>query len=263
MEPLIVTADNAADQIELARCRAGLAPGQRYRGCLRRTTRYGRQPGFIKAANVFPRIPREQWKDLIIEGKGTFLGDLTRPVLAPHDQGDTNYCWAHGCVRAVEALRVYEGQAPMILSAESIAVPITSGRNRAGTAAEALRQLADQGACKQSLWPLNERDVRLADPRWMLERQNHVVLNWMDLEDFDDQITLALHRIPVPIGLDWWGHEVCQLDPVILPDGSVGIGCDNSWGADYGDNGYFLLDEAHGTSDLGAFAPISETWGLT
>ena len=263
MPRLIITAANAAEQVHLARARQRADEFESWPGCTQRIKTYGSIKGVQLASFYFPRIPRSEWKDRIIAGKDTWLGDLTRGELAPHDQNGTNYCWAHGSVRAVEALRVFQGQKPILLSPESVAVPLTGGRNRGGSPDEALEQLRTYGACDQTYWPENDLNIRHAMEGWTADAENHVILRWADVENFDDQMTLALHRIPVAIGLAWWGHLVCQLDPVILPDGSVGVGCDNSWGADYGDNGYFKLDEKHGTADLGAFAPISEAFSMT
>jgi len=260
MPPLIITDANADEQIRLhiARLRGKELYGTE--GCLQRKTPYGHIGGVTPASFFFPIIPRASWKAIIENDGGPWSHDLCMDNLPPHDQGWTKYCWTHGSVRAVEVLRIYQGQDPLILSAESVAVPLTGGRNRGGSPDEALHQLMEFGACRQELWPPNELNEKKADPRWKEDRLDHVVLNWLDVLSWEVQITLALHRIPVAIGLRWWGHLVCQLDPVILPNGEVGIGCDNSWGADYGENGYFLLDEKHGTADLGAFAPISETF---
>jgi len=260
MPTLIVSDQNADEQIEQHRhrLRGKVLYGQA--GCLPRTIPFGEIPDVKPASFLFPRIPREKWADLIRAGQGTFLGNLTRPVLPPHDQAQTNYCWAHGSTRAVEALRVYQGQLPLILSAESVAVPLTGGQNRGGTPDEALLQLRKYGACKQEFWPLNDLNIKHAKTGWDNDRLDHQVIAWADVENFADQMTLALHRIPVAIGLGWWGHLVCQLDPILFPDGTFGLGCDNSWGSDYGENGYFILTESKGTADLGAFAPISETF---
>jgi hypothetical protein len=78
---------------------------------------------------------------------------------------------------------------------------------------------------------------------------------------FDEVITCLLNRVPVAAGLDWWGHLVCFLDPVILPDGSVGVLFQNSWGVDWptpGANGLACLTESRGTPD-GAAAPVIVT----
>lgn len=271
MPPLLITAANAEEHVAMhrARLRGHFLYG--IRGYTKRTTEFGGIKGVPPASFLFPRIPRAKWRDLIAEGKGTWLGDLTKSVLPPHDQDFTNYCWAHGPVRAVEALRVYQGQKPLILSAESIAVPITGGVNRGGDPLDALERLRTHGCCEQAYWPLNDLNARHAAHGWEDNALDHVIIRWADVENFDDQATLALHRIPVAIPLDWWGHEVCQLDLVYLDDvpeldvykrpaGQFGIGFDNSWGASFGDNGRAYLDEEHGTADGGAFAPISATY---
>lgn len=219
----------------------------------------GRRP---KASDFLKPIPRNNWKDAIAAGAGSFLHDLCKAVLPPHDQGRTNYCWAHGSVRAVETLRVFEGQEPKLLSAESVAVPITNGRNIGGYAEDALDQLAEFGACEQRFWPNNDLRERMARNGWKDDRLKHRVVRWVEVDSFDLQITLALMRVPVALGLDWWGHLVCQLDPVIMKDGSVGIGIDNSWGNDFGDNGYGTLDEASGTGSSGCWAPMSINFSL-
>jgi hypothetical protein len=271
MTPLLITDANADEQVRIMRARLNGHELYGWQGCRPRTKPYGCVPGVAPATVLFPRIPRDHWREIIQAGAGRSLGDLTRPVLAPHDQGRTNYCWAHGTVRAVEALRVYQLQKAEILSAESVAVPVTGGRNRGGSPDEALERLMSHGCCEQSYWPANDLNIRHAKTGWEKNALDHAILRWADVETFDDQATLALHRIPVAIGLGWWGHLVCQLDLVYLddfpaldgidrPSGQFGVGFDNSWGPDYGENGYAYLDEKHATADLGAFAPISATF---
>ncbi len=229
-------------------------------GCLLRRIPYGQIPHVPKATEVIKLIPREEWPGLIAEGKGTWLYDLTRGKLKPHDQGRTNYCWAHGSVRAEEVTRVFEGQTPLILSAESVAVPLTGGRNRGGYPEEALHQMRNYGACEQSLWPLNDRNEKNANRSWAQNAKLHRVIRWADVQGFDMQMTCALKRRAVPIGLGWWSHLVCQLDPIHYGGTDFGVGCDNSWGPDYGDNGYFELHERRGTADLGAFVILSDSF---
>jgi hypothetical protein len=271
MPPLLITDTNAEEQVSLHRARLNGHELYGWQGCTRRRKPYGGIPGVIPSSFLYPRIPREKWRELITAGAGRSLGDLTKNVLPPHDQGSTNYCWAHGSVRAVEVLRVYQCLTPEILSAESVAVPITGGVNRGGSPDEALEWLQKYGACHQDFWPLNDLNKRHAKAGWEANALSHAILRWAEIDTFDDQATLAHHRIPIAIGLGWWGHLVCQLDVVYLDDipaldcyvraaGQYGISFDNSWGADYGENGRGYLDEKHATADLGAFAPISATF---
>lgn len=207
-----------------------------------------------------PTIPRDEWPDLISLGKGTFLSDLRRDILRPHDQNGRNRCWAHGSVRAVELLRLWQGQPPVLLSPDSVAWPIEGTKDRGGYPVEACHQLAIFGACSQNLWPENDLSPRDADPSWQKDALKNRILRWFMPTTWEQQITCAIKRIPVPIGLGWWGHLVCQLDPVLLSNREVGILIDNSWGADWGDNGSAILDEESGTADLGAFAPFTKIW---
>jgi hypothetical protein len=261
--PYIIDSQHKALQETLEAARRVRDTGNKYyKGCLPREVLFGCLKGVPPSSFIIPRIPRDQWKRLIVEGKGTWLGDLSRDKLKPHDQGSTLLCWMHGSVRGLELLRVWQNQPPILLSAECAASQVTGGKNRGGMPEEAIEQLRTIGTCDQSLWPLNQLSQSRALPGWKEDQRNHVLLKYVDVENWDDQITLALHRIPVPIGLRWWNHLVCQTSPVILPNGEVGIEIDNSWGTSWGDNGRGQLNEKYGTADLGAFAPISETFSL-
>jgi hypothetical protein len=261
---LVIDSDKSAgEQIQLAYARRPMLDIPSGPGCLPKRAAYAARHFLIPASKIFPTIPRSDWIPMIRDGQGDFLSDRRKNILPPHDQGQTNYCWAHGSVRALEVLRVWEGQRPVILSAESVAVPLTGGRNRGGYPDEAVQQLHDYGACEQTYWPNNSRDERTAKKGWIDNRLLFQIINWLDVIGWDLQITLALHRIPVAIGLGWWGHLVCQLDPVEIDSKTVGIGIDNSWGSDWGENGYGVLTERRGTADLGAFAPLSATFSGT
>jgi hypothetical protein len=97
---------------------------------------------------------------------------------------------------------------------------------------------------------------------WQENAQLHEAIQWAEIDTrFDEVITCLLERNPVAAGLDWWGHLVCFLDPVILPDGSVGVLFQNSWGENWptpGANGFATLTERKATPD-GAAAPIIVT----
>jgi len=207
-----------------------------------------------------PVIPRDAWPELIEKGKGNFLSDLRHGKLPPHDQGSTSRCWVHGSARAMEVLRLWEGQPALLLSPDSIAYPIEGTRDRGGYPGDACQQLSEGGACPQSAWPEGELSPRNADKDWKELALNHVLLSWLNVKTFAQQMTLAIRRVPGAIGLGWWGHLVCQLDPIQIGRNDFGLGIDNSWGADWGNNGYGILDEESATADLGAFFPLSETF---
>ena len=62
-------------------------------------------------------------------------------------------------------------------------------------------------------------------------------------------MTLLLCRIPVCVAYNWWGHAVTMTDPVLLGDGRFGARGRNSWGSQYGANGFFVVEEYYATPD--------------
>lgn len=225
-------------------------------GCKPRIATYGSLSFAPPAEQTIDLIPRNLWSRLITEGKGTFLSDLCRPKLPPHDQGSTNYCWAHGAAYPIETAILFATNNPLTLSAESIAVPLTGGRNRGGTPEEALTRLVTHGACAQTFWPPNDRDITHALPGWQQDALLHRLCKFVDVLGFPYQITLALKRIPVILPLNWWRHEVAQLDPIQLDTDTYGLGCMNSWGPDYANEGYFILAEEKAEAEDGAFGVL-------
>jgi hypothetical protein len=229
-------------------------------GCFPTRHRYGERTGVVPADDYLEPIPRSKWKDYINEGEGTFLADLKRGILPVHNQGSTNYCWAQGSLRSAEINSLFETGSPILRSAESVAVPITGGRNRGGRPDEALDRLISHGACRQDLWPLNSRDTSNWTDAVAEDALDCRIVRWLMIESWEMQVTACFHRLAIATGLAWWGHLVCFHTPIILPDSSVGLRGDNSWGADWGDRGEFDATERRGTADLGCFAALTTTW---
>jgi hypothetical protein len=258
---LIIRSDSDSfEQVKLYKSRLNTTKHVIPNPCRHRVTSYGNIPRVRKFSDVFKRIPRSKWSELIIAGEGSWLSSIRANLLEPHDQGSTPLCWAHGCVRAVEVMRLYQGQKPLLLSGECVAYFATDGRMRGGSPDEALAILMSDGTCDQNLWPKNSFNVKYVNRSAYDDRKNHIVLDWLDIENFDDQMSCALMRLPVAIGLSWWGHLVCQLDPILFSDDTFGVGVDNSWGKDWGNNGYGIIHESKATADLGGFALLSESF---
>ena len=206
-------------------------------------------------------VPRSQWHERIKAGQGTFLSDLIKQKgIQAKDQNGLGYCWVYGSTRAVEVQRAVQGLVTLDLSPESVGGPCTDWRNQGGYAGEAFDQLQNYGACETRFMdaPHSLRHNRW-EPGWQDNARLHEAVDWYDIDtSYDEVITCLLERVPVAAGLDWWGHLVCFLDAVVLPDGSVGVLFQNSWGEDWptpGANGLACLTEGKATPD-GAAAPI-------
>lgn len=207
-------------------------------------------------AEPFPEslvVPRPEWQARIEERKArkaTLRGICDQAKLPPKNQQDTNYCWWNSPTYCVEVLRVRQGQAPVELSAASGAAQATNYANPHGRPArgvggfgkDALDWIASKGVTPVKLWPVNAIDPRYATPEAAQAALDYRVTEWWELEpgNLDHVVSALLLGLPVSAGLSWWGHQVSYIDPDWI-DGAIAIDFRNSWGRQYGDDGYGTL----------------------
>lgn len=199
-------------------------------------------------ASEFPAgllIPRSEWQARIAERKerkATLAALCDQAGSKVKDQKSTNYCWANGPVRACEVLRVKSGLAPTVLSAASVAAQITRYRNVGGWGKDALDWIVSHGIVPDDKWPNAAISQSYATPANLELAKRYIVTGWWELEpgNLDQLISCLLWGFPVAVGYNWWGHEVCAVDPEWI-DGEAAIAIDNSWGQGWGTNGRGVL----------------------
>lgn len=216
-------------------------------------------PGF-----EIPIIPRNEWQARIKEMEETKsrLSDVRRSAgLKSSDQGNVPFCWCHGPMNGMRVVRAVNNQPYADLSATSVGAQITGFRKQGGWGGDFIEFVAKNGITTTKLWPENSFERRLLTDEMKVDALTRKLTEWMDIEpnNLNQLITCLLLRLPVAVGLSWWGHEVVYLDPIWL-DGEVAVRGWNSWGDGYGEEGEFILQGRKiGPDDAQAVRVISAT----
>lgn len=210
--------------------------------------------GFGFAAPDDDLILRNEWasriKDREASGASISAIATTAGVRVFH-QGNTNYCWGNAPVKGLEILQVVAGQDHVPLSPASVCAIIKNYRNDGGWGTQAAQFLVEKGASTQKLWPANAIDKKYNTHEANAVRGRYQLKEWKDIppRSFAHMATHLLRGRVVPIGVNWWGHEVLAVELVHLEGNKFGALVWNSWGEDWGENGLGVLDEQHATPD--------------
>jgi hypothetical protein len=224
-----------------------------------RSTPYGEIPYTSKFPDHL-RVPRGEWQARCqeMEERGDLLSTkIKKAGIVCKNQQQTNYCWANGPIGTFEVARLGQNLKYVPLSPASIAAPIKGYRNVGGWGEEALRYLVEVGCCPSTVWADNAIDQRLNNEASKNVRALYKVHEWIECvpRDLDELISLLFHGIPVAVGYNWWGHEIYLCDPVWL-NGAIAARGRNSWGAEWGADGFTILQGGKLPAD-DAVAPMS------
>lgn len=204
----------------------------------------GRAPQELAAmADPFPAnwlIPKSEWQARIQEQQqnGThlkaFLLDRGIKVL---NQASTNFCWANAPTFSLMVIRAKANQKPVRLSPASVACPLNNYRNQGGWGKDALQRISDVGAVPQDLWPANAIDRRYDTPANWAAAKKYRVPRWIVCDTIQQVLSCVIRGYPVPVGYNWWSHEVCAVGAG-WRDGEPTLIIANSWDETWGDQGY-------------------------
>lgn len=214
---------------------------------------YGSHP--VATKFDIPLIPRSDWAAMIQEREergGLLSQAMLKAGVKSLDQNGTNYCWCNGVVTGMLAIAAFSGPGPIDeLSPASAAAQIKDYRNEGGWGGDALEWISQHGIYLASEWPPNARERKYKTAAGDASALGRKITEWYELSErnFDQKMTCLLLGLPVPSGYNYWSHEVCGIDPVIVEPGHFGSRERNSWGEDYGDHGFFILSENKATPD--------------
>ncbi len=91
-------------------------------------------------------------------------------------------------------------------------------------------------------WPCSAMGGQLQTEATRQEGLQYLVGEWVGCKprNLDQAVSLLLRGVPLAAGLNWGGHEVTLVDAIWM-DGEVAIRFWNSWGSNWGDNGFGIV----------------------
>lgn len=185
-------------------------------------------------------IERIKEKEALQSGLFAMFKKMKLPIL---NQGRLGYCWMYGTVMAMIMAYAKMGMV-LHLSPTSCAAKGKNYANQGGLAEEALRYIKKFGVSTVNFWP----DGGLADRRYDTPEQRanaelHKAVEFEELpsENPEAVASALVVDLPCTAGLGWWGHLVALAQPCVMPDGSIGFQFPNSWGTQFGKEGWGVL----------------------
>jgi len=202
-------------------------------------------------------IPSSEWRDRIEfldKHKAQCVDYKNLGGFKSLNQGSTNYCWINAPIQACHYVRIMQGLEHIPLSPASVGAKIKKFKNVGGWGSQGLEYLHKYGAVPQSMWPANAIDRRYDTEENNEIRSKYRVPEFYELpaRSFHALVSCLLLGWPVPIGLNWWRHEVLACKVLIRgedPESDTVIEIDNSWGTSWGDNGHGILTRDKATPD--------------
>jgi C1A family cysteine protease len=196
--------------------------------------------------------------------------DLRGKCSPIENQGDLGACTGHAIVGALEYLENLENEHFTRLSRLFVyynerMLEGTTKEDAGAQIADGVRVIARYGVCREHLWPYDVKKFKVRPTEdCYVDALNHVALEFKDVDQTEEALTYCLaNRRPIIFGImvysSFESDEVAATGVVPIPQEGeeclgghavLMVGYDkakrmflvrNSWGTDWGDQGYFWL----------------------
>lgn len=221
---------------------------------------YAVQPAEMMAAPSEFNLPKpNEWdgyNEKLVKEEATLQHVILRARAAGrfkdcYQNGDP-FCWSHSTAHGIMTSREVANQPPVKLSAYMLAC-ISDDRgyqNRGGWSALSAMYAERVGICPDALWPEGKKSRALDTQAMRTEAAKYKITEPMvDLTrevyfrnlPFETVVGCLLTGRPVMVDFNWWSHAVLAVRAVKIEANSWGIMILNSWGLNWGEQGFGIL----------------------
>ncbi len=211
-------------------------------------------------------IPRAEWQPV----------DWSHLVPEILDQDGQGACNAFASIQALHVLRAAVGLPFVKLSPGNLYGRINGGYDRGSLLSDAIAELEQHGVCTAALVPeLDWRPSRWP-AAWKDDAKRFRILEAWDCPTFDHLASAIQLGFPVNLGVlvgnnfkpgtDGWipdyrggggGHAMCGVGLMRHASGDWGIKVANSWGREWGANGFGIIPESYFRA-----TPFTDAWAV-
>jgi hypothetical protein len=222
-----------------------IPPGKKA-GCNPRVTKVGAIcPLLSERIQV---IPEREWSDLI--GKI----ELSKCVSWIKDQDGVGSCATESTSQGVEVIGRFSGHEFEQLNPWFVYYTTSGGRDRGSSIDENLAFVRENGIAPESVWPRSKGWQEKPSDEAYEEAKRFRILEFYDITGSAEFATALFHGFPVVFG--WQGHSVLAVEMINTREFRYA----NSWGRNWGDDGFGTLALRSVNYRYGAFAIRAITW---
>ncbi len=201
-----------------------IIPAGKRTGCLLKTTKPGAVCSLFRER--IEVVPQEEW--------GPFIGktDLRPRVGHMFDQDSVGSCAGEAQTQYIQIIRAWQGQIFVLLSPWYLYHYTSGGRDGGSTLEDNLVHARDHGIAPMFLHPRSEGWRSMPSREAIGEAKKYRGDEFFEIASIEEVGTALIQEMPVQFG--WQGHS-CVLTKLLSK--SRAEYC-NSWGENWGDNGF-------------------------
>jgi len=193
----------------------------------------------------FPTVPRDQWDKLIADRDAV---DLALYSGYRMDQDGVGSCATESANNGVEVCEIWAGQKPTKFNPWFGYHTTSGGVDRGSSLQDNLRFIQEYGCCPEEVWPRSKGWRTRPSAEAYDAAKAHRLLEFWEVTNWDEFASALLYGMPVYFGYP--GHAILAVK-LLAKDRLL---YENSWGADWGDNGFGSLSHNRIAWEYSAYA---------